>query len=102
MSLKIGCDIGGVIRDLVSENPITDSIKSINKLLVTHKVVFISKCKEKYKDKSFKWLKENNLSSIPVYFCLEYADKVNIASDEKINVMIDDRLQVLKNFLILL
>jgi hypothetical protein len=44
------------------------------------------------------WLEKHNLSHIRVYYCLEYGEKVKIANDNKVNIMIDDRMQVLCTF----
>ena len=47
----IGCDIGNVLRDNVTEESIEGAIDGINQLRENNKVVLISKCKETYKQK---------------------------------------------------
>ena len=91
----IGCDIGGVIKNQQTDDPIEDAVESLIKLSDTasNTVVFISKCKDSYKEKSNLWLREHNLSHIRTYYCVEYGDKVQIALDNKVNIMIDDRMQ---------
>jgi len=42
----IGFDLGGVVRDLQSGDPIEGAIETINEIIDSgHKVYFISKCK---------------------------------------------------------
>ncbi|CAF0952604.1 unnamed protein product [Didymodactylos carnosus] len=96
----IACDIGGVLRNQQNDEPIENALDSIRKLSENKsiRIILISKCKERYAEKSNTWLKTNNLSHIETYFCLEYEEKVKIATDNKVNVMIDDRMQVLRNF----
>ena len=96
----IGCDIGGVIKNQQTDDPIEDAVESLIKLSDTasNTVVFISKCKDSYKEKSNLWLREQNLSHIRTYYCVEYGEKVQIAVDNKVNIMIDDRMQVLRTF----
>ncbi|CAF3513609.1 unnamed protein product [Rotaria socialis] len=96
----IACDIGGVIKDHTNDESIENSVKSIIKLSASasNRVIFISKYKENYQQKTKAWLDKYNLSHITVYYCLEYEDKIKIATDNKVNVMIDDRMQVLRTF----
>jgi uncharacterized HAD superfamily protein len=93
----IGCDIGGVVRNMATFEPIRDSIESINKLLESHDLIFISKCKESYKNSTIEWLKKYNLSHIPIFFCETYKDKAQIIKNNKVTTMIDDKLAVLSN-----
>ena len=44
------------------------------------------------------WLKTMSLDHIPVFFCREYIDKVTIGTKLKINMMVDDKMQVLTLF----
>lgn len=98
MSKKIiGCDIGGVIRDPISGEPITGSIENIMILSQDHDIVFISKCKDSYKEKTYEWLKTHNLSNYKIIFCETYEEKAPIAVSQKIDIMIDDRITVLSN-----
>ena len=96
----IACDIGGVIRDQVTDAPIEDAVQALIRLSKdeTNTVILISKCKEHYKQKSKLWLEEHNLSHLRALYCLEYGEKVKIAHDNQVNMMIDDRMQVLSTF----
>ncbi|CAF0983650.1 unnamed protein product [Rotaria sordida] len=96
----IACDIGGVIKDQRNDEPIENAVKSVIKLSenTSNMVIFISKCKDSYKRQSNMWLEKYNLSHIRAYYCLEYEEKVKIANDNNVNVMIDDRMQVLRSF----
>jgi uncharacterized HAD superfamily protein len=96
----IACDIGGVVKNHVNDEPIEDAIESVIKLSedTSNQVIFISRCKDSYKEKSNNWLQKYNLSRIKAYYCLEYNEKVQIAHDNRVNVMIDDRMQVLRTF----
>jgi len=94
--LVIGCDIGGVIRDLVSEEPIEEGVLTLKDLHASnYKIVFISKCKESYAAKSKNWLSSQGLDQFLVFFCLDYEGKSEIARREKVRIMIDDKIQVL-------
>jgi len=44
------------------------------------------------------WLKKYKLDNIPVIFCESYDDKLRIATENKVDVMIDDKIQVLHSF----
>lgn len=94
----IGSDIGGVIKNLLTDNPIDNSIECINKLAKTNTLILISKCKETYKEHTIKWLEKVNLNHIKTFFCEEYEDKIKIANDNNISIMIDDKMQVLNKF----
>jgi uncharacterized HAD superfamily protein len=96
----IACDIGGVVKNHLTDEPIEDSIESVVRLYedTSNQFIFISKCRDHYQEKTTSWLQKYNLSHIKTYYCLEYVEKVKIASDNGVNVMIDDRMQVLRNF----
>jgi hypothetical protein len=96
----IACDIGGVIKDHTNDEPIENAVESMIKLSEnpSNMVILISKCGDKYKEKSNMWLEKHNLSHIRTYYCLEYGEKVKIANDNNVNIMIDDRMQVLCTF----
>ena len=96
----IACDIGGVVKNQLNDEPIENAIESVIQLLedTSNEFIFISKCKDSYKEKTNIWLEKYNLSHIKTYYCLEYEDKVKIANDNRVNIMIDDRMQVLRNF----
>lgn len=96
----IACDIGGVVKNQLNDEPIENAIESLIKLSEdkSNQVIFISKCKDSYKEKTNTWLEKYNLSHIKMYYCLEYEEKVKIATDNNVNVMIDDRMQVLRHF----
>lgn len=91
----IASDIGGVIKDLTSENFIENSIESLTELSNSFNIIFISKCKESYQLKLKQWLLENNLNHFKCKFCLDYKDKNQIAINENVSIMIDDKIQVL-------
>lgn len=93
----IACDIGGVMRDMITDDPIDGSIEGIKKMASLHKVIFISKCKDSYKEKMNQWLKKYDLSNIPIYFCESYGEKNKIALDNNVHIMIDDRIAVLQS-----
>ena len=96
----IACDIGGVVKNQLTDEPIENAIESVLKLSedTSNQVIFISRCKDSYKEKSNLWLEKYNLSHIKTFYCLEYEDKIKIANDNHVNVMIDDRMQVLRTF----
>jgi uncharacterized HAD superfamily protein len=96
----IASDIGGVIRNMLNDEPIENAIESVIKLAEnpSNRMIFISKCKDHYKQGSNMWLEKHNLSHIPTYYCLEYGEKVKIANDNNVNIMIDDRMQILSTF----
>ena len=96
----IACDIGGVIKNHLTDEPIEDAVESLIKLSEnpSNVVIFISKCRDSYEQKTTMWLKKHNLSHIKAFYCLDYEEKVPIANDNNVNVMIDDRMQVLRNF----
>ena len=97
--MKIGCDIGGVIKEMTSDNPIKGSIETINQLLKEgHSIVLISKCSETFRKQIDAWLKQYGLDHIEVKYCKEYSEKINIAQKLGIDVMIDDKIQVLQSF----
>ena len=82
----IGCDIGNVIRNNIDSLPIVKSIEIINELSVDYEIIFISKCKPNYQLKCTEWLKENGLDKFKVYFCLEFYEKVNIATQNNVSI----------------
>lgn len=94
----IACDIGGVIKNLINDEPIDDAIAGIKQLSLKHTIIFISKCKDNYAIKTTEWLKKHQLDSFSIYYCEEYKDKIIIANKYKVEVMIDDKLQVLSTF----
>ncbi len=94
--LVIGCDIGGVIRDLITEEAITEGIETLKKLQASNfRVVFISKCKEAYKARSQEWLSRQDLRQFSVFYCRDYEGKNEITLSENVAIMIDDKMQVL-------
>ena len=73
----IGCDIGGVVRNLIDDSPIKDSITTLNQLNNRdYKVYFISKCKDSYRHNVQNWLLLNGLEHFQTFFCLNYDDKI--------------------------
>ncbi len=92
----IGCDIGGVVKEMISDSPIINSIETIKKLEDQgHQIIFISKCKDNFRIVLSQWLKSNNLNN-QVFFCNEYSEKCAICIRLKVGYMIDDKLQVFK------
>jgi hypothetical protein len=92
----IGCDLGGVVKEMFSNEPILDAIKTIKEFeIFGHEVIFISKCKEGLRENIIKWLKDKELNN-KIFFCSEYSEKCDICIKYKVNVMIDDKLQVFK------
>ena len=92
----IGCDIGGVVKEMISNDPIYNSIETIKKLEeLGHKIIFISKCKDNFRQVLTQWLSDNNLPN-QVFFCNEYSEKCAICTRLGVNYMIDDKLQVFK------
>ncbi|AYV75186.1 MAG: hypothetical protein Terrestrivirus1_60 [Terrestrivirus sp.] len=93
----IACDIGGVMRNMINDEPIDGSIEGIKKIASLYKVIFISKCKDSYKEKMTQWLKKYDLHNIPIYFCESYGEKNKIALDNDVQFMIDDKIAVLQS-----
>lgn len=95
----IGCDIGGVVRDLLNGDPIDEAIDTIRLLQNKgHNIIFISKCKFTQAKQITDWLLSYKLNDIPIHFCLEHHQKVDIAKQLGIQIMIDDKTQVLQHF----
>ena len=96
----IAFDIGGVVKDHSTDLPIDGAVEAILKLAEdsSKSVIFISKCKESYQEKTNTWLRKYNLEHIPTHFCLEYAEKVPIAEKNHVDIIVDDRMQVLCHF----
>ena len=99
-AIVIGCDIGGVVKNHTNDEPFEGAIESVTRLSEDSSVrfIFISKCRDHYQEKTTNWLQQYNLSHIEKHYCLEYEEKVKICHDNGVNVMIDDRMQVLRNF----
>ena len=97
--LKIGCDIGGVVMRMFSEDSVVGAFEGIECLMQEgHPFIFISKCGESFQSYLVKWLQMNNLGHIQAYFCKSYDGKIGIANSQKIDIMIDDKIQVLRTF----
>jgi len=95
--MLIACDIGGVVKEMINENVIPNSIETIKKLeKLGHIVIFVSKCKQNFRDILKVWLVNNDLQN-DVYFCNEYCEKNNICINQKVDYMIDDKLQVFRD-----
>lgn len=95
--MNIGCDIGGVVKEMTSDLPIQFSLENIKKLEeLGHQIFFISKCKEQFQKTILNWLKQNKLEN-KIYFCREYSEKCSMCVKLKVNVMIDDKLQVFRD-----
>lgn len=95
-NLRIGCDIGNVLRHNVSGESVDGAVEGVNDLLESYEVVLISKCKESYKQRSLDWLEANNLSHLERHFVLEDHQKAEL--DSGVSYMIDDKIKVLLTF----
>lgn len=97
--MRIGCDIGGVVKNLNDDTPITDAIETILRLhKAGHMIKFISKCGSSYAALTVDWLAKHGLSEFEIQFCESYSGKVNLARSLGIQIMIDDKMTVLKHF----
>ena len=116
MTLKIGIDIGGVLRSRRSsaESQVTTLPQPPNPhaLQVTTNLVrkygkeniyIVSKCAEESEDAMFSWLRDNGVfdevgvDPQNVYFCRLRTDKAPIARDLKLEYFVDDRAEVLES-----
>ena len=94
----IGCDIGGVVRDMVSGEPVLNSVETLDRLTEEgYQIIFISKCKESFQELLTEWLKKHKLDCYKVFFVLDAGDKEKIMREQKIDIMIDDKITVLNN-----
>jgi hypothetical protein len=57
----IACDVGGVLKNLTSDEPIKDSLESFAQIILHHEIILISKCGINYQKKNFKLAKEIQL-----------------------------------------
>ncbi|KAK9830028.1 hypothetical protein WJX72_009292 [[Myrmecia] bisecta] len=94
----VACDIGGVVTNLATHQPVDGALAGIAELSRSHCVIFVSKCGGLYKAESTAWLAKHGLDAVPTYFCDSNGDKARIASEHGVGVMIDDHIQVLKAF----
>lgn len=94
----IGCDIGGVVKNQSNDLPIFNAIESLKKLEENYKIIFISKCKDSYRLKTQEWLKKYQLDKFDTFYCLDCKDKIGIAIEQNVTIMIDDKIQVLSHF----
>lgn len=92
----IGCDIGGVVKQMTTDEPVDASIDTIRRLEENgHQVIFISKCGVNYRKTICDWLEKHGLKN-KIYFCDEYSEKCAICVKLKVDYMIDDKLQVFR------
>ncbi len=97
--MKIAVDIGGVVKSMVDDTPIERAKEGIYKCMTAgHQVIFISKCAALYRVKLVEWLMKNGYPHNDVFFCDRPHDKLAIAKREKVDWMIDDKMQVLRDF----
>jgi uncharacterized HAD superfamily protein len=95
--MLIACDIGGVVKEMINDNPIPNSIETIKELeKLGNKVIFVSKCKQHFREILKSWLLNNDLLN-DVFFCNEYCEKNEICIKQKVDYMIDDKLQVFRD-----
>jgi hypothetical protein len=94
-----GIDVGGVVKNQVTGLPIDGAIETLLRLIAEgHKVIFISKCRENFMKTTIEWLEMYDLSHIPIYFCETYPEKLLLAQQHGVQVMIDDKVTVLRHF----
>ncbi len=75
-NMKIGCDIGGVVKSLATDHPLEGAIDGLHQLLSSgHEIVFISKCGPSYIPPTKAWLQSQALEHIPLFFCDSYQGK---------------------------
>ncbi len=97
--MRIGVDIGGVVKSLTTEDPIDDAIETLFRLAQNgHSIDFISKCGLNYAQSTLELLAKWKLDCFPIHFCPTYPEKVKIAEKLNIDLMIDDKMVVLKFF----
>lgn len=97
--MLVACDIGGVIKDQVTGQLIHGAFDGIRELQrLGHRVILISKCKANTMISSDEWLRSQGLSDLKVYYCTDYAQKATIAAQHGVDVIIDDKMQVLQAF----
>ena len=96
--LSIGCDIGGVVKEMNSNQPLPGALPALAHLQLHCDVVFVSKCSETYSRITREWLSENSLEHVPIFFCEDYEGKLPICAANRISIMIDDKIKVLKFF----
>ncbi len=96
--MKIALDIGGVVKSMTSDEPVAGAREGIDVLKAAgHKIVFISKCAAEYRRILHQWLEDHDYLD-RVLFCDDYEDKLAIARREEVQFMVDDKMQVLRNF----
>lgn len=96
--MKIGCDVGGVVRAMVGGAPVEGAIEGLRTLQNRgHTIVFISKCKQRMRAEITLWLAEQKLTDIPIVFCEEDSQKRAIADAQGIGAMVDDKLSILSS-----
>ena len=97
--VKIGCDIGGVIRNTVDDGrPIAGAIEGVRELHKRSQVVFISKCGPTFRKAVLEFLKAHGLDDIPIQFCDDDNEKAGIGAKCGVTHMIDDTMPVLRSF----
>ena len=95
----IGCDIGGVVRDLGSGLIKDNAAAAIASIMERgDEIHFISKCKPAMEVTIKNWLQVHSLDHVSIHFCRDTGDKLEIGNELKINVMIDDKSVVLSAF----
>jgi hypothetical protein len=101
LSMIIGCDIGGIVKELTGDGVIEGAVETLLKLKQAgHRIFFISKCGSSFAEHTTQWLNLHGLGHdvVPIVFCENYADKVVFALKLGVQIMIDDKLTVLKHF----
>jgi len=110
--MRIGIDIGGVIiggagsdtsfftDDFLSTPEVDGAFDTVKRLAADHEIFFISKAGKTTAEKTVEWLQSRDFFTqvgVPenrLIFCRQRPEKVGIARELKIDLMIDDRLDV--------
>jgi hypothetical protein len=104
--MNIGVDIGWTLKGVRAENDkdktAPNSFRIIRDIISRgHEIFLISKCNSRQKEEVEKWLKEvdifNQTGIKPenLYFCFERKDKSLFVKALDIDIMIDDRAEVM-------
>lgn len=114
MELKIGIDIGGVLRrkrsSLVSHDdmlqpPTPDAIEVMKHIVTRYgkeNLYIVSKVSEESEESMLTWLQDNGIfdyvgmDPLHVHFCRLRTDKVQIANKLQLVYFVDDRADVLE------
>jgi len=101
--MNLAIDLGRTIISRENNHaPFPDAFRVVNELVrLFHNTYIISRVNSEQKNRAEIWLEDNdfyNITGIPkdnVYYCFDRRDKAVIARGLRINVIIDDRPDVL-------